>query len=86
MLTVYAVDWCPHCKKTLAFLEKNKIAYRYLDMEKQPEDIVQKVIEINGGDDWVVPTLEYKGRWRPGEVFDESGLRKDLIGMGVIRD
>lgn len=84
MLKVYAVTWCPHCKKTVEFLNANHIAHRYLDMETQPEDIVQKVIEINGGDDWVVPTLEYNGRWRPGKVFDEAGLRNDLIEMGVL--
>ena len=84
MLNIYAVDWCPHCNMTIAFLKENDIAHRYIDMEAQPDDVVQKIIEINGGDEWVVPTLEYKGRWRPGKAFDEFGLRKDLIEMGVI--
>ena len=86
MLNVYAVDWCPHCKKTVGFLEKNRIAHRYLNMENQPDDVVQKIIEVNGGDDWVVPTLEYNGRWRPGKKFDETELREDLTEMGVIGD
>lgn len=39
---------------------------------------------MNGGDDWVVPTLEYNGKWRPGEVFNPEKLEKDLKNLGVI--
>jgi len=29
-------------------------------------------------------TLEYKGQWREGKVFDADGLKNDLRKMGVI--
>lgn len=83
MLKVFTADWCPHCKLTIDFLKAHKIEFIPLDIEKQPDHIVKKVIEVNGGDDWVIPTLEYKGRWREGKVFDEAGLAGDLQQLGI---
>ena len=85
MLNVYAAAWCPHCQRTVKFLEENEIGLNYIEIEEQPEEIVQKVIEVNGGIDWVVPTLEYQGQWRPGKVFNADTLKADLQEMGVIR-
>ncbi|MFC1799100.1 glutaredoxin family protein [Thermodesulfobacteriota bacterium] len=84
MLNVYAVEWCPHCLMTVDYLKENGIQFNYLDMESQPEDVEQKIVEINGGIDWVVPTLEYNGKWRKGKVFDADELRNDLVEMGVL--
>ncbi|OGR12535.1 MAG: NrdH-redoxin [Desulfobacterales bacterium RIFOXYA12_FULL_46_15] len=84
MLTLYAAKWCPHCTKTVDYLKKNKILFNYIEIEEQPQEIVQKVIDANGGDDWVVPTLEYKGKWREGKVFNELELYFDLKKIGII--
>ena len=83
MLNVYAVSWCPHCQKTIEFLKQNQIKFNYFDMETQPESVVNKIVEVNGGEDWVVPTLEFNGNWRQGKVFNAEELRKDLSNMGV---
>ena len=84
MLIVYGAPWCPHCKDTIEYLEQNNIEFQHLDIEKQPEPVVQKVIDANGGDDWVIPTLEFNGKWRGGKVFDPQGLKADLVTLGVI--
>jgi len=84
MLKVYAAKWCPHCTKTVKYLKDNKIEFEYIEVEEQPEPIVQKIIEINGGDDWVVPTLEFNGKWRAGKVFNEKDLDSDLQKLGVM--
>ncbi len=84
MLKVYAAMWCPHCVKTLEYLKRKNIEFTYLDIENQPDNIVQKVIDANGGDDWVIPTLEFNGKWREGKVFNETELERDLKTMGVI--
>lgn len=84
MLNLYAAKWCIHCKKTEEYLKKNNIGYNYIDIEAQPDDIIKKVINVNGGFDWVVPTLEYKGVWRKGKIFNETGLTVDLKKMGVL--
>jgi len=84
MLKVYAAKWCPHCTQTVKFLKDNKIEFEYIEVEEQSEKTVQKIIEVNGGDDWVVPTLEVNGKWREGKVFNEKELYSDLQKMGVI--
>ena len=78
MLKVYAAKWCPHCTKTVEYLKNNNIEYEYFEIEKQSEKTVQKIIEVNGGDDWVVPTLEFKGKWREGKFYNEKELEYDL--------
>lgn len=85
MLKVYAAQWCPHCRKTIEFLRKNKIEFEYYDIEEQDDATVRKIEEVNGGDDWRVPTLEYEGKWREGKVFDEISLRSDLTAMGALK-
>ncbi len=83
MLNVYAAGWCPHCTRTIEFLKKHGIAFTYIEIESQPEAVIKKIIQVNGGDDWVVPTLEYKGKWREGRLYDEMTLLSDLQALGV---
>ena len=83
MLTVYSTGWCPHCLQTEEFLEARGIPFTSVDIESQPDDVVQRVIDANGGVDWVVPTLEYNGQWRPGKMFSEKELIDDLSAMGI---
>ena len=84
MLKVYAWNVCPHCRRTVEWLKAHEVPYEYLEIEEQPPEVVRKVLEVNGGDDWVVPTLEYNGKWRPGKVFDAAELEADLRAWGVI--
>jgi mycoredoxin len=83
MLKVYAARWCPHCIRTIEYLKLNGIDFDYIDIEKQTRYIVEKIVEVNGGADWVVPTLEYNGRWREGKAFDEMELAADLRELGL---
>ena len=83
MLKVYAAKWCPHCTKTIEYLKKNKIEFQYFEIEKQSENTIQKIIKVNGGDDWVVPTLEFNGKWRPGKIYNEKELASDLVKLGL---
>ena len=82
MLNVYSASWCPHCTRTEAYLREKHIPFNSIDIETAPKEIVDKVAEINGGQ-WVVPTLEFKGAWRKGQVFIEAALEADLKKMGV---
>lgn len=83
MLKIYAAAWCPHCTKTIAHLKNCNIEFEYFEIELQPDTIIQKIIEINGGDDWVVPTLEFNGKWREGKIYDEKELDFDLGKLGL---
>lgn len=84
MLKVYIATWCPHCTAALQYLKEETIPFEAIDIEQQPTEVVQKVIDVNGGLDWVVPTLEYNGQWRKGKVFNAQGFNADLITLGVI--
>lgn len=84
MLKVYAAKWCPHCVDTVDHLKKRGIKFEYIDIEAQPDAVVQKIVEVNGGDDWVVPTLEYEGKFREGKEYDPDELDRDLKKMGVV--
>lgn len=83
MLKVYAAQWCPHCTRTVEFLKANHIDFEYLEIEKQSKEVIQKIIQANGGDDWVVPTLEFNGTWREGRFYNEKELRSDLKKLGL---
>jgi len=83
MLKVYAAKWCPHCVDTVEYLKTNNIPFEYFEIEDQPDTIVNKIIQVNGGDDWVVPTLSFNGKWRPGKIFNEMELNHDLNNLGV---
>ncbi len=83
MLKVYAAKWCPHCTLTVEHLEKNGIEFEYIEIEEQSDEIVQKIIQVNGGDDWVVPTLEFNGNFRVGKIYNGLELDMDLKKLGV---
>jgi len=82
-LKVYYWTVCPHCRAAMAWLKEHGIPFEALDIEKQPDGVVQKVIAVNGGDDWVVPTLEYRGKWRPGRIFQADEFERDLARWGI---
>lgn len=84
MLTVYSALWCPHCIQTERYLKEKGIDFISINIETAAKDVVDKVIVANGGVEWVVPTLEFKGRWRKGKVFSPHDLERDLKSMGVI--
>lgn len=84
MLHLYSATWCPHCQKAIQWLTAHNIPFTVIDIETADPDLVSKVVQVNGGEDWVVPTLEYKGLWREGKIFNPDAFRQDLIRMGVI--
>ncbi len=84
-LQVYAWSLCPHCRAAIRWLDEHHIPFDYNEVEEQPPEILRRIIDVNGGDDWVVPTLEYNGQWIPGEVFDAARFEEHLKQLGVAR-
>ncbi len=87
MLNVYAAEWCPHCRNTVEWLKAHGVEFQYHNIDEidaEGGELLRKIIEVNGGTDWVVPTLEFNGRWRPGRVFDANELELDLKSFGVL--
>jgi mycoredoxin len=83
-LQLFSLNMCPHCRAAIHWLEEHRIPFDYREVEEQSPEILQKIIDVNGGGDWVVPTLEYNGKWIPGEVFRPARFEKHLKELGVI--
>jgi len=39
---LYVTSWCPYCKKAIAYLRKNNIAFNAYDIEKDPAAAARK--------------------------------------------
>ena len=84
MLKVYGWDVCPHTRDAVARHISHNDPSQYLEIEERPQEVIQNVVYVNFGDDWVVPTLEFNGRWHPGERFDPVKFERVLKDLGVI--
>ncbi len=47
-ITMYGADWCGDCRRTKQYLAKNEIAYTWVDVEANPDEIAA-VMRYNGG-------------------------------------
>lgn len=81
-LIVYSAAWCPDCRTAKRFLEKHKVAYREVDIERTPgavEDVLRNVGKR------AIPQFVIDGKWvqpyRPGEGFLYEEMT-ELLGLG----
>lgn len=54
-IRMYGAPWCPDCKRAKQFLNEQRIAYQWLDID-QDEDARTYVQEINDGKQ-IIPTI-----------------------------
>lgn len=47
-ITVYGADWCGDCRRTKQYLVKNDIAYTWVDVEANPDEIATVMKHNNG--------------------------------------
>jgi mycoredoxin len=47
-ITVYGADWCGDCRRTKRYLVSNDIAYTWVDVEANPDEI-ETVMKYNNG-------------------------------------
>ena len=73
---MYTTEWCGQCRSVKAFLEKNQIAYREVDIDDDPE-AAKRVTTITGGYR-SVPTLVLPD----GTVLVEPGRRQLTEAFG----
>lgn len=80
-LLVYSATWCRDCRDAKRFLEKHKIPYTEVDIERTPgaaDEVVRKVGKR------AIPQFVIDGEWvqpyRPGEgfLYDEMCQRLGL--------
>ena len=47
-ITIYGADWCGDCRRAKQWFERNEVAYVWIDLVENPEEI-SVVIDYNGG-------------------------------------
>jgi mycoredoxin len=47
-IVVYGAEWCGDCRRSKRFMDRNNVAYEYINIEEDAA-ATEKVIEINGG-------------------------------------
>ncbi len=69
-LLVYTASWCRDCREAKRFLDKHKLVYREVDIERTPgaaEEVLRNVGKR------AIPQFVIDGEWvqpyRPGEGF-----------------
>ena len=69
-LLVYSASWCRDCRDAKRFLDKHKIAFKEIDIERTPgaaEEVIRHVGKR------AIPQFVIDGEWvqpyRPGEGF-----------------
>jgi len=55
MLTVYSTSWCGYCHRLMSQLDREGIAYRVIDIERD-DAAADFVMSVNGGNQ-TVPTV-----------------------------
>lgn len=58
MITLYGAQWCPDCRRSKAFLSDQRIPYRYVDLEANPDE-VRTVLDLNDGKQ-IIPTIVFE--------------------------
>ena len=82
-LTIYSADWCRDCREAKRFLDKHKISYKVVDIERTPGAADELLRHVGKK---AIPQFVVDGRWvqpyRPGEgfLYDEMSA---LLGVNV---
>jgi mycoredoxin len=75
-LTMYTSAWCPDCWRAKTFLKERGVAFREVDIEKDPS-AEEVVLKANDGRR-KVPTMEIGGRYFACSPFDAEELAENL--------
>ena len=74
-MTVYSVEWCQWCKLTKDWLDKKKIEYTEIDVDRSPK-AAEEVFQKSGQEG--IPVVDIDGNIVVG--FNEPALKK-LLGI-----
>jgi mycoredoxin len=58
VLTMYSTSWCGYCHRLKSQLDREGIAYRVVDIEREPA-AADFVMSVNGGNQ-TVPTVRFE--------------------------
>lgn len=73
-IKVYGSDWCRDCRRTKQFLVEQQVAYEWIDIERNPGEIIE--VERRGGGKRVIPTVVFSDGSHLLEPTNEDLARK----------
>ena len=77
-IVVYGTTWCPDCKRSKAFFGEQRIQYRWVDIELDPEATTY-VEGINDGKR-IVPTIVFPD----GDILVEPTNAELAAKLGIV--
>lgn len=80
-ITMYGADWCGDCRRSKRFLDLNKIAYEYVNVETE-SDAAKRIVEINDGKK-SIPVILFSDGSHLTEPSDNQ-LQEKLIKMRLM--
>jgi mycoredoxin len=80
-ITMYGADWCGDCRRSKRFLDLNKIAYEYVNVETD-SDAAKRIVEINDGKK-SIPVILFSDGSHLTEPSDNQ-LQEKLIKMRLM--
>jgi mycoredoxin len=78
---MYGADWCGDCRRSKRFLDLNKIAYEYVNVETD-SDAAKRIVEINDGKK-SIPVILFSDGSHLTEPSDNQ-LQEKLIKMRLM--
>jgi len=79
-IVLYGANWCPDCRRSKSFLGDQRIPYRYVDLEVDPDEMAT-VLELNDGKQ-IIPTIVFPDGSHLAEPSNEELAEK----LGLTRD
>ena len=56
-LVVYGANWCPDCRRAKQFLSTHRVAFTWVDLEEQPDQVAE--VESRNGGKRIIPTIVF---------------------------
>jgi len=83
-IVLYGAEWCPDCRRSKVFLADQRIAYTYVDLEKQP-DGVDAVLAYNDGKQ-IIPTIVFPDGTHLAEPSNEDLAEKLGLARSAVEN
>ena len=76
-IVIYGTTWCGDCRRTRAFFDRNQIAYKFIDIDREPQAraYVEKVNHGNRS----VPTIVFPN----GDLLVEPSTNVLFTRFGI---
>ncbi len=56
-IVIYGASWCPDCRRAKQFLASHRIAYKWIDLETEPDQVAE--VEARNDGKRIIPTIVF---------------------------